>query len=98
MLASTINIDDLTRDELIALMIGAQTRLIGMSAPAQPAPATPAPAMLTARDLEARFQLSRATLYRLRQRPDFPAPTFLSPREPRWSESAIVAWEGQCGR
>jgi predicted DNA-binding transcriptional regulator AlpA len=63
----------------------------------QPAPAAaqnaPGP-LLTAKQLQERLHVSRATLFRLRERDGFPAADYrLGQRSPRWAEAEIIAWE-----
>ena len=95
---ATPNLDTMTREELIALMIGAQTRLIAMTATPEAAPA-PAPlgnvrvTHLTVRQVCSRLQISTPTLWRMRKRKDFPQPILASQRAPRWRETDISAWE-----
>jgi predicted DNA-binding transcriptional regulator AlpA len=88
-----VNLDKLTRDELIALMVGAQSRLIAMSAPAAVAPAAITDSQhLTQKDLACRLQVSLPTLWRMRKRADFPRAVRVGARA-RWRESDILNWE-----
>lgn len=48
--------------------------------------------LLTAREVQQVLRISRRTFYRLRHRPDFPAPLVLGPRSHRWRRSAVRAW------
>jgi predicted DNA-binding transcriptional regulator AlpA len=73
-----------------------------MSTPAQTRPLRPAaqdeavlaPALqfLRISDVCRLLRISKPTLWRLRQRPDFPQPTLISDRVIGWSRSEIQTW------
>ena len=90
-------LDNLNRDQLLALIVSASVRLNGLVAAPTPAasavPAAPG-TFLTAKQLQERLHISRATLFRLRERPGFPVADYrLGPRSPRWAEAEIATWE-----
>jgi len=52
-------------------------------------------AYLSSRQVCEKLGVSRATLYRLRKDPGFPAPAYLTSRLPRWVETEIDRWVEQ---
>jgi predicted DNA-binding transcriptional regulator AlpA len=96
MIDVAISLERLDRDQLFAVIVSASARLNALAnnntVASEPAPAA-APTPLTARQLAARLQVSRASLYRLREDEAFPKPTYLTPRAPRWALADVIRWE-----
>lgn len=49
--------------------------------------------MLTRKEVEAHFKITRSTLYRWIEARGFPKPTCFNARNVRWRQSEVVAWE-----
>lgn len=49
--------------------------------------------MLTRKEVEAYFKITRSTLYRWIEASGFPQPTRFNCRNVRWRQSEIAAWE-----
>ncbi|QZN92013.1 AlpA family transcriptional regulator [Idiomarina abyssalis] len=52
-------------------------------------------ALLKIKDLQERYNLSRAAMYRWRKSPDFPKPVTPEEVHPRWSLEDLLDWESR---
>jgi predicted DNA-binding transcriptional regulator AlpA len=53
---------------------------------------TPPEQFFTVTDIVTMLSISRRTLERMRSSGEFPPPTFIMGRYPRWSESTVSQW------